>query len=427
MTHETSTDYRHPYRPKLVRLANQVAGRLSTLPPFRFGLDEESLVAAAKKQSGLSNLGDPSFHEPLRILLRSIEKEAELHALGRIITRTRIVSTLVTRMRLEQQIAARPAIEKEKLTRPIVIVGLPRTGTTFLHRLLASDSDRIRALLSWEALMPVALEGESLPRRRMVAAERSEAALRYLAPDFFAVHPIDALGPEEEILLLDLAFRSTVPEATMHVPSYASWLEAADQSPAYRYMARTLRALQSERRPPADASRWVLKTPHHLEWLEELPKVLDDPLIVWTHREPREVVGSFCSMIAHGRGVFSDHVDPIEIGRFWLRKGKRMVERAMDARSSIGADNFIDIKYVDLIKDPMRAARQIQERAGLSWTEATETRLSQSMRREVKDRHGKHRYSLADFGLTNDDVDQAFSRYTAEHDMGVSRSAARAR
>jgi hypothetical protein len=419
MNRETSTDYAHPYRPKLVRFANRIAGGLSRLPPFRVALDEASLIAAAKKQTGLTDLGDPSFHEPLEKLIQSIEEEAKLHALGRIITRTRLVSTLVTRMRLEKRITDVPAINDEKLTRPIVIVGLPRTGTTFLHRLLASDTHRIRALMSWEALMPVGNDGETLPRRRMVAAERSEAALRYLAPDFFAVHPIDALGPEEDILLLDLAFRSTVPEATMNVPSFAAWLETVDQSPAYRQLARALRVLQYERRPKADAWRWVLKTPHHLEWLEELPKVLDRPLIVWTHREPREVVGSFCSMIAHGRGVFSDHVDPKEIGRFWLRKGKRMVERAMEARAAIGADNFIDIQYRDLIRDPMRATRQIQERAGLDWNEATERQLRQSLTREVKDRHGKHRYSLADFGLTDADVDRAFSRYNGEHGLGA--------
>jgi hypothetical protein len=420
MIHETSTDYRNPYRPKLVRFANRLAGSLASLPPFRVTLDEESIVAAAKKRTGLSSFGETSYLEPLRMLLRSIDREARLHALGRIITKTRIVSSLSTRARLEALYAREPSIAYEKLTRPIVIVGLPRTGTTFLHRLLASDSSRIGALSSWEALMPVPLDGETIPQKRMAAAERSEAALRYLAPDFFAVHPIDALGPEEEILLLDLAFRSTVPEATMHVPSFASWLEEADQSPAYRYMARALRALQWQRRPSDPEWRWVLKTPHHLEWLEELPKVLDNPLIVWTHRTPREVVGSFCSMIAHGRGVFSDHVDPVEIGRFWLRKGRRMVERAMAARESIGAENFVDIQYQDLIKDPMGTARLIQERAGLSWTAEAEKRLSQSMRREVKDRHGKHRYSLEAFGLSRADVDREFARYDAAHGRGSS-------
>jgi hypothetical protein len=414
MIHETSTDYRHPYRPKLVRLANRVAGGLSALPPLRVPLDRPSLLAAARRSTGLTDFGDPSFHEPFDRLLQSIEEEAQLHPLGRLITRTRLVSTLATRARIEKLLASEPRIHDERLTRPIVIVGLPRTGTTFLHRLLASDTERVRALMSWEALMPVPLMGETEPSKRIAAAERGEAALRYLAPDFFAVHPIDARGPEEDILLLDLAFRSTVPEATMNVPSYATWLESADQGPAYHQMARALRALQWQRRPPAAEWRWVLKTPHHLEWLDELPKVLDRPLIVWTHRAPREVVGSFCSMIAHGRGVFSDAVDPHEIGRYWLQKGKRMVARAMDFRSRVGADDFIDVRYEDLIADPMRIAQTIQERAGLAPTAASETALAASLGRETKDRHGKHRYSLDAFGLTPADVDAAFSRYDQE-------------
>jgi hypothetical protein len=225
------------------------------------------------------------------------------------------------------------------------------------------------------------------------------------------VHPIDAGGPEEDILLLDLELRSTVPEAMMHVPSYASWLETADQAPAYRRLAQALRALSWQRAPTAAAWRWVLKTPHHLEWLDELPKVLDAPLIVWTHREPREVVGSFCSMIAHGRGVFSDHVDPFQIGEAWLRKGQRMVERAMDARASLGEDNFVDVSYAELVRDPLAVVRLVQERAGLSWSDGVERRLRHVLARERKDRHGVHRYQLEDFGLEAGDVARAFGRY----------------
>lgn len=412
---ETSTDYRNPHRPRLIRLANDVLGKVGARPPFEVSLEVESLIAAAKRRTKLDDLGDPSFIEPLERLVRSIEDEARLHPVGRLITRTRIVSTLATRMRIEAVVSRHPEVERQKLTRPIVIVGLPRTGTTLLHRLLASDSDRIRALMSWEALLPVPLEGERGTGKRITAAERGQAALKYMAPDFFAVHPIDARGPEEEILLLDLAFRSTVPEATMRVPSFASWLEGADQSPAYREMARALKLLQWQRSPRGADWRWVLKTPHHLEWLEELPKVLDDPVIVWTHRAPNEVVGSFCSMIAHGRGVFSDAIDPHEIGHTWLRKAKRMVERAMDARATIGDSSFIDVRYEALIKDPISTARTIQEKAGLPWNGATESAMRASLVHEKKDRHGVHRYRLTDFGLSPQDVDAALARYRSAY------------
>jgi hypothetical protein len=407
---ETSTDYRHPYRPPLVRVANRLLGVVRR-GPLRVSLELESLVDAAQKRARLADAPDPAAVEALRVLLDAIEREARLHALGRLITRTRIVSTLTTGLRLAALRRARPEIERAPIHRPIVIVGLPRTGTTLLHRLLASDDARIRAVTSWEALMPVPDDADDDGTRRIALASRSEAALRYMAPDFFAVHPIDAKGPEEEILLLDLAFRSTVAESTLHVPSFAAWLEEADQSPAYRTMALALKLLQSQRSPTGDDWRWVLKTPHHLEWLDELPRVLERPLVVWTHRDPTDVVASFCSMIAHGRGVFSDDVDPHEIGRAWLRKGKRMVERAMAARAAIGEDDFVDVRYADLVRDPIAIACAVQERAGLPASRDAIARMRAGLGREAKDRHGVHRYRLADFGLTDADVATAFAPY----------------
>lgn len=413
--HETSTDYRHPYRPGLLRAAHAVLARLPERGPHRTSLDPDALMVAAQRQAtraGCSAPGpDAELSEALLRLTRSIDEEARLHALGRFITKGRLVSTLTTKFRLDELAARDPALASEPIRRPIVIVGLPRTGTTLLHRLLASDSARVRAVKSWEALMPLPGANETDTSRRVAAADRAQRALKLMAPDFFAVHPIDARGPEEEILLLDLALRSTVPEATMYVPSYSRWLEDADQSPAYRTMALALRALSRQRAPSASSWRWVLKTPHHLEWIDELPKVFEDPLIVWTHRAPKDVVGSFCSMIAHGRGVFSDSVDPLEIGSSWLRKGKRMVDRAMEARSRLGRDSFIDIRYTDLIKDPVAAVRSIEERAGLSWTPETEARVRSNLKQEAKDRHGVHRYNLEAFGLSPKAVDDAFSDY----------------
>jgi hypothetical protein len=380
---ETSTDYRRPHRPRALRVANRVLGGLLARKLVRVPLDESSLIEAAETATGLLDLGEASFRQPMRVLLRSVEEEARLHAVGRFITRTRLVSTLATRMRLEELVRRNPAIEKEQLARPIVIVGLPRTGTTLLHRLLAADA-RIRALASWEAIHPVPLEGDGEKQRRIAYVQRSERALEYMAPDFFAVHPIDALAPEEDVLLLDLAFRSTVPESTLRVPTYAHWLEQEDQSPAYRYMARVLRALQWQRKPADPDWRWVLKTPHHLEWLGELLSVLPDAVLVWTHRDPKQVVPSFCSMIAHGRGVFSDDVDPHEIGRTWLRKAVRMVDRAMDARGRVGEKRFVDVRYADLVADPISVVRAIEERAGLSWTRDAETRMRVALRTYYK-------------------------------------------
>ena len=409
----TSTDYRRPHRPRAIRLANRVLSRLGSRT-FRGSLDESSLIEAAEERTGLLDLGDASFRQPMRVLLRSIDEEARLHPVGRFITRERLVGTLATRMRLEELVRRHPRIESERVPRPIVIVGLPRTGTTLLHRLLASDA-RVRALASWEALAPVPLDPSGADaeerQKRIASAQRAEKGLRWMAPDFFAVHPIDALAPEEDVLLLDLAFRSTVPESTLRVPTYASWLEEQDQRPAYRYMKRVLQALWWQRSAEGESARWVLKTPHHLEWLDALLEVFPDATIVWTHRDPLQVVPSFCSMLAHGRGVFSDEVDPHEIGRSWLRKGTRMISRAMDVRAKVGTARFVDVRYGELMEDPLAVVRRIEEHAGMPWTKDAETRMRDTLRTEVQHRHGVHRYRLADFGLAERDVDRALEHY----------------
>lgn len=403
----TSTDYRRPHRPLVVRGVNALlAGPLARSRLGRVSLSESSLLEAAERSTGLLDLGDPSFREPFRRLLGSLEDEARLSPVGRFIVRERLVSTLANRMRIEEAIRENPGITEDRVTSPIVVVGLQRTGTTLLHRLLASDR-RIRALASWEALSPARLAPPGKPDPRVANAELAERSLKYLAPDFFAVHPVEAGAPEEDVLLLDLSFRSTVPEATLRVPSYARWLEDQDQTPAYRMLERALQVLQAQRM----ADRWVLKTPHHLEWLDVLLSVFPDALVVWTHREPAETVASFCSMVAHGRGVFSDHVDPQEIGRDWSRKVRRMVERAMAARAAAGERYFVDVRYEDLVRDPLAQVRRVYERAGMPWTRDAEVSMKDLLRVQTKDRFGEHRYRLEDFGLERGQIERDLAAY----------------
>jgi hypothetical protein len=400
----TSTRYDRPHRPMLVRALNgalAVGSRLGA----RVALDPAGLMSAAEEATGLLDFGEPSFREPLGKLVESIEREAKLHALGRLITRTRLVSTLANRARIEEQLRRDPSIEHRSVARPIVIAGLQRTGTTLLHRMLASDR-RLRALASWEALSPASL-GEDAAARRAQAGQ-SELALGYLAPDFFAIHPVEADAPEEDVLLLDLSLRSTVAEATLHVPTFSRWLEQQDQTPAYRTLERVMKLLTEPSRTPR---RWVLKTPHHLEWLDVLFSVFPDATVVWTHREPRETVPSFCSMVAHGRGVFSDRVDPREVGSHWSAKIARMVERGMAARDAAGERHFVDVRYEDLVRDPIGQARRIYAAADLELDRESEDAMNDLLRRQRKDRFGHHVYRAEDFGLTSDGIDRSLAGY----------------
>jgi hypothetical protein len=395
----TSRGYRRPYRPLVVRLGNGLAAAVGASA----SLDPAALVAAARRLEGLHDLGDPDPTEPLAVLCAALDREARLTPMGRFIQRQRIVGALRARLRVRALEAAGATAPIEP---PIVIAALQRTGTTLLHRLLASDPD-LRALRSWEALNPAPFDppefrGEDSRKR---VARRAEEAVKWLAPDFFAVHPIDALAPEEDVLLLDQALIPTVPEATLHVPTYAAWVEAVDPTPAYAYLRTCLEVLTRQQGP----ATWVLKTPHHLEWLDVLLATFPGARIVWTHRDPKQTLASFCSMVAHAQGLSSDHVDPEAIGVHWLRKTARMVDRALATRDRVGEDVFVDVAYADLVSDPLAAVRRLYERLGRALPSTRH--LEAAIATERAGRHGHHAYALDDFGLSPAAVDEAFAAY----------------
>lgn len=410
---ETSTDYRRPHRPRAIAGLDRIGRSLGPAWRRMTGLEPRALMAEARRRTRLGDFGEPSFVEPMGVLLRSVEREARLTPVGRFITRERLIGVLANRLQTEETCRREPSLGARPLAPPVLITGLQRTGTTLLHRLLASDPNR-RWLASWEALNPV--PPPDAEDRRVREAERAQSALRYLAPDFFAVHPVRAHGPEEDVLLLDQAFRSTVPEATLRVPTYARWLEEHDPRPAYRHMARLMRLLsaQGERdgRYGPDA-RWLLKSPHHLEWLDVLFEVFPGTRVIWTHRDPAVAVPSFCSMVAHGRGVFSDDVDPLEVGREWSRKVARLVDRALDARERAPADTFVDVRYEDLVADPIAEVRRVYERLDDPWSADLERGMRETLAGHPQHAFGRHRYRLEDFGLRRVDIDARFARYRA--------------
>ncbi len=401
----TSTDYAHPKLPGPVRIYNR-AGRLLRRDSQRFELGE--LLESARQGTGLADFGDPFFRAPLEVLLASIDGEARLSPLGRSIVRGRIVGMLQNRLRIEHVMREAPELATTPIARPIVIAGLQRTGTTMLHRLLAADP-RARALLGWEALHPVPLpsEGRAGSWRRRAQGKLAQAALARIAPEFFAIHPVESEAPEEDVLLVDHSFTSQASEAIMHVPSYAAWLEQQDLVPAYRYLARILRVLAWQR----SGQFWVLKTPHHMEYLRELLTVFPDALIVQTHRDPQATMGSFCSMVAHGRGLFSDHVDPREIGRHWQRKVRRMIDRSLAVRDA-GA-HVVDVSYYDLVADPMSCIRRIYASAERELVPSAEAAMQQVLARDVQHRHGRHAYTARDFGLSRAGIEETFADYRA--------------
>ena len=410
---ETSTDYERPFRPLPVALLN-AAGRAAGRVGARGKLDIDSMVAKARRRTGLSDFGDEWFMEPLSVLVRSINEEADLTLLGRTIQRRRIEGALATRLRVEDLLRRRPEIRDIELGPAIVIAGLQRTGTTTLHRLIASHPE-MRAVAAWEGLNPLPLPREEPgdPHTRIRQALIAERAIAYLAPAFFAVHPAEHDAPEEDVLLLDVSFMSQSAEATMHVPTYARWLEGRDHTRAYEEFRTLLQLLHRQ----APRHHWVLKTPHHMEHLDVVLEVFPTATIVQTHRDPLKTIPSFCSMVAHGRGLFSDRVDPREIGAHWLAKTARLVELTARAREAADPHRFVDVSYYDLVDDPMAQLRQVYERAGIPFGEDARRVAERTANRNVQHRYGRNVYDAGSFGLTREEIEDRIAPYRRRYDI----------
>jgi len=374
----------------------------------RIPLTEDSLIAAARRATGLHDFIDESFRDPMRRMLRSLENEAELHPLGRMALRESLVSALVNRLRLEDLTARNPEIAAIRVEAPVFVVGLQRTGTTMLHRLLTCEP-RLRSMAAWEALNPAPFPGGTDRHGvdlRVRKARAAETALRYLAPELFAIHPVEADAPEEDIHLLDVTFMSPAIDAIMPVAEYQAWFCEADQLPAYRYMHRMIQLLLWQR-----SGRWLGKTPHHLEHLDELLTVYPDAKIILTHRDPARTVASFCSMMAHSRAMFSDRVDADEIGAQFGAKAVRAIARLMDVRMRVGEASFLDVIYQDVVSDPLKEIRRVYDFIGFDLAPETEAAMQQWRADNEQTKHGTHNYQLEDFGLSRSDIDPDFEAY----------------
>ncbi len=371
-------------------------------------LDKDSLIKAARKTTGLSDLGPDFPEEALQRLLASIREEADLHPLGRFITRQRLINLLAVRLRAEDLFKKHPEILEQPLYPVMLVIGLQRTGTTKLQRLLAADPDN-RALLSWEAMNPTPINGDVKEgKERIKLARTSEKGLRVISPAFFAIHPVEHLAPEEDVLLLDVSFMSQTAEATMRVPSYAAWLEKTDISPAYAYMVKLLKLLQWQR----PGKRWVLKTPNHLEFLDLTDKYFTDVQYIWPHRNIYKSIPSFLSMVSHASAIFSNQVDVQKITAHWVRKSGYMLDKALSfLNEKNNSSQFTHLFYESLVKDTMGVMQQIYDDRGEPFTPELEKIFKEADNRNARGKYGQHVYALEDFGIDESYID----RYTKEY------------
>jgi hypothetical protein len=374
------------------------------------GLRVDDLLGAARTRTGMTEFGDEWFVEPLGVLVDSLNTEARLSEFGLALTRRRLTALLADRLRLRALQGEHPEIGDEQVAVAAEICGLPRTGSTLLHRLLAA-SPQLTSTLSWETSYPLPFpdEGPDAAERKERARERARLFLE-MSPEFADIHTIEWDGPEEDVILLDRTFVSMSYDSFYWVPSYGTWLRAADQGPAYRELREWLQVLQWQD-PARTGQPWVLKSPHHLTAVDTVLDTFDGCKIVMTHRSPVSAVPSYASMVVTMTSQYSDDVDPAAVGRYWSDRFAATLRDFADVRQR-RPDRFVDVHFAAMLSEPhLRAARLLGD-LGLVAGDADRQAFDGYLARNRKQRHGSHSYTPADFGLTEAGLAQDFAFYT---------------
>lgn len=395
-----------------IRALNGVGGLLARGGLSFPSLDEDTLIARARRDTGLDDFGDDWFRTPLRRLLHALETEAAMTTLGRITTRADLLRILANRLRIEDAHRRHPEVAAAPVTAPIFVIGLPRTGTSILHDLLAQDPAN-RVPMSWEVMHPWPPPEQATHDTdpRIAAVDKHLSGVDRLIPGFKTMHPMGALLPQECVALMQYDFASMIWSTTHRVPSYQAWLDDADMRPLYRSHRRQLQYLQW--RWPAN--RWVLKSPGHLWMLDALLAVYPDARIVQTHRDPLTVVASLTSLVALLRRLASDDIDLREIAAYWAALLADGLERSMAARdrANLPSSRILDMQFADFIADEIGFVRKIYAHFGLELSPDAEGRMRAFLAANARDKHGRHRYTLADTGLDVASERRRFARYQA--------------
>lgn len=369
-------------------------------------LTPEAMLAAAEERTGLSAWGDPAFRERLDVLCRSLRDEAGLSDVGIAMVFEQLVGNLVNRLRLEALITAHPEIGDMAIERPIIICGLPRTGTTHLHNLIAADP-AIRYLPYWESLEPFPAPDEP---DEQASRERCAVGLDLVntsMPEFKRMHEMTVDHAHEEIQLLANDISGMLFDTTYYLPGFAEHYKAHDQGPSYAYLKRSLQALQWLR----GGRRWLLKSPQHLEQFPTLLATFPDAIFVVTHRDPVEVMKSMTTMVSYAARMACAHPDPIDISRQWIYRGGDLLDGCVRDRDVLPAGQSIDVRFDDFMADEESTVAAIYALAGQPYDDAARTAMAAFRIEHPRGRHGGVTYHPADVGLDVTELAERFRTY----------------
>ncbi|KHO21611.1 sulfotransferase family protein [Mycolicibacterium setense] len=369
-------------------------------------LHPEALLTAAIERTGLDDFGDPAFRERLEVLCTALRDEAGLSDTGLGIAFEQLVGNLVNRLRLEALIADHPEIEDIAIERPIVICGLPRTGTTHLHNLLAADP-ALRYLPYWESLEPVPGPGEDTPEPRRQRCGAGLEMVNTSMPEFRRMHDMTVEHAHEEIQLLANDISGMLFETTYYVPSFAAHYKAHDQSASYAYLKRSLQAMQWLR----GGTRWVLKSPQHLEQFPTLAATFPDATFVVTHRDPVDVTLSMMTMICYAMRMAVTQPDVAKVTEHWLKRIDDLLAGCIRDREVLPAGQSIDVRFDDFMADERGTLAGIYRLADQPFGDDVRAAMTDFLTEHPRGRYGGVIYDAANLQLDPAALAERFRGY----------------
>jgi len=382
-------------------------------------LNSDALLAAAEQQSGLSDWGDLPFRDGLDSLVWALRHEAGLGPVEQGQAGDTIVALLVKRLRLVDDRARWPRIADERVEAPVVVLGLPRSGTTHLHALLAQRVGS-RAPLLWEMNLPSPPpEAASFDTDARIDLVQQALQARPNHDELMRSHPFGASRPEQCLGLLDWSFVNQTFLAPWRAPSYYEWFLGADHRPAYEHHRRMLQHLQWR-----NPGSWVLKWPKHVFSLDALIATYPDARIVWTHRDPASVIPSVANFVGAIRRA-GPGFDPRRFGAEWSAIEEMGLRRGMASRELLmDADRVVDVHYNDLMADPEATVAGVYEHFGMDFDDESRSRVRGFQEANPKDKHGAHRYSAEDYGLSAEGIRRRFAFYIEHYGVEPDRRSA---
>ena len=382
-------------------------------------LDDRQMIAEAERATGLADWGGDDFREPLRVLVDSLNTEAQLHEQGERIARRHLHDVLCGRLKMAADRQRLPGIAAEKITAPVFVIGLPRSGTTFLHKLLTQDPAN-RSPLTWEIMFPSPPPERETWRDdpRIAQCQNKLREIGFLDDALQAIHPFGARRPEECNFIWEYTLRSVNYMAWWNVPSYTRLLYGGDMLPVYEAHKRFLQHLQHRHA----GDRWVLKTPAHMAWLDTLLAVYPDACLIQCHRDPARIIPSLANNLLQYRKLYSTLRPSGSFGMVELQaNGLNRVDALRDRPEY--SERFIDAHYADVQAEPMSVVRRIYRHFGMPLAKDTEAAMKAWLARDRREHAAgpQHVYSGEAFGVDHAEIDHHFGAYLRRYNVVLER------